>query len=66
MHTIIAEDLNDKTKSETTNTMELCETSSSSHNNPSRKVCKMNSISVIPNTTYIRKGKQKEIVMYDY
>lgn len=66
MHTIIAEDLNDKTKSETTNTMELCETSSSSHNNPSRKVCKMNSISVIPNTTYIRKGKQKGIVMYDY
>lgn len=67
MHTIIATDLNDKTKSEAIDTVELCETSSSLLRiDPLRKVCNIDTISVIPNTTYIRKVKQKGIAMHDY
>ncbi|XP_061941051.1 cyclin-dependent kinase-like 4 isoform X2 [Apis cerana] len=67
MHTIIATDLNDKTKSEAIDTVELRETSSSLLRiDPLRKVCNIDTISVIPNTTYIRKVKQKGIAMHDY
>lgn len=67
MHTIITKDLNDKTKSEAIDTMELCQTLSPVRIDPSRKVCNIDTISVIPNTTYIRKVKQKGIVVtHDY
>ncbi|XP_031773104.1 cyclin-dependent kinase-like 2 isoform X2 [Apis florea] len=67
MHTIITKDLNDKTKSEAIDTMELCQTLSPVRIDSSRKVCNIDTISVIPNTTYIRKVKQKGIVVtHDY
>ncbi|XP_031369019.1 cyclin-dependent kinase-like 4 isoform X1 [Apis dorsata] len=70
MHSIIVKDLKNKTKSEAIDTMELRQTSSSLLRidplKNSRKVCNINTISVIPKTTYIRKVKKKGIAMHNY